>query len=102
MLTAVVVGLADGDGDDPGVTLHAPFVALVDTELQGIVARRLSGVVGENGVPGLDGRGIDGGATDTGLEEYGVDVGLLILVEDADEVALLLGRGGGLRPVKPL
>ena len=37
-----------------------------------------------------------------GLEEYGVDVGLLILVEDVYQVALLLGWRGGLRPVQAL
>ena len=102
LLTAVVVGFADGDGDDPGVTLHAALVALVDAKLQGIVAGRHARSVGKDGLPGLDGGGIDGGASDTGLEEDGVDVGLLILVEDADEVAPLLFRGGGLRPVQTL
>ena len=34
----------------------------------------------------------DCGASDTGLKQDGVDVGLLQLVENADEVTLLLGR----------
>ena len=102
LLTTVVVGLADGDGDNPGVTLHATLVTLVDAELQRVIAGRHARSVRETWFPRLDGRGIDGGATDTGLKENGVDICLLILVEDADEVATLLFRRGGLWPVQTL
>ena len=102
LLTTVVVGLADGDGDNPGMTLHATLVTLVDAELQRVIAGRHARSVRETWFPRLDGRGIDGGATDTGLKENGVDICLLILVEDADEVATLLFRRGGLRPVQTL
>jgi hypothetical protein len=84
------------------VTLHAALVTLVDAELQGIISWRCARSVGEAGFPGLDGRGIDGGASDTGLEEYGVDICLLILVEDADEVATLLFWRSSLWPVQTL
>ena len=102
LLTTVVVGFADGDGDNPGVTLHATLVTLVDAELQRVIAGRHAGSVRETWFPRLDGRGIDGGATDTGLKENGVDICLLILVEDADKVATLLFRRGGLWPVQTL
>ena len=102
LLTTVVVGLADGDGDNPGVTLHATLVTLVDAELQRVIAGRHARSVRETWFPRLDGRGIDGGATDTGLKENGVDICLLILVEDADKVATLLFRRGGLWPVQTL
>ena len=102
LLTTVVVGFADGDGDNPGVTLHATLVTLVDAELQRVIAGRHARSVRETWFPRLDGRGIDGGATDTGLKENGVDICLLILVEDADEVALLLFLIERSWPVKAL
>ena len=40
LLAAQSVPLAYGDGDNPRMTLHTALVALIDTELQGIVAWR--------------------------------------------------------------
>ena len=77
-------------------------MALVDAELEGVVARRLPIGVREARIPGLDGRGVDGGASDACLQQDGVDVGLLVLVEHADEVAFLLFGLEGPGPVKSL
>ena len=77
-------------------------MALVDTELQRIVAGRLARGVGQTGFPGLDGRRVEGRASDTGLEEHGVDIRPLVLVEDADEIPFLSLGIGCLRPVEAL
>ena len=84
------------------MALHSTLMALVDTELQGVVAGRTAGVVGEAGLPWFDGRWIGGGATYAGLEEYGIDVGLLILVENPDQVLFLARHIRGLGPVEAL
>ena len=102
LLASVIVALADGDGDNPGVTFHTPLVTLFYAKQQRIVAWGLIWRVGQDGLPGFDGRGIDGGASDTGLKQNGIDVSFLILVEDADQIASLLFRRGGLRPVQTL
>lgn len=93
LLATVAVPFTYGDGDHPGVTLHTAFMAFVDAELQRIVAWRLSACACHADVPGLDGRGIDGRCPDACLDQYGVDISLLQLVEDADELLfLLVGR----------
>ena len=77
-------------------------MALVDAELEGVVARRLPWGVRETRIPGFDGRGIDGGASDACLQQDGVDIRLLVLVENADEVTFLLFGLEGSGPVKSL
>ena len=84
------------------MALHTTLMALVDAELQGVVAGRAARIVGKAGLPWFDGRGVGGGATYTGLEEYGIDVGLLILVEDSDQVLFLARHIRGLGPVEAL
>lgn len=92
------------DGNHPGVELHAALVAFIDGKLQGIVARRLSRESREASIPRFVIGRIDHGATDAGLDEYGVDLCLLQAVENLTEfLLLLLGRVGrlgvGVRPV---
>ena len=93
LLATVAVPFTYGDGDHPGVTLHTAFMAFVDAELQRIVAWRQSACARHTDVPGFDGRGIDGRSPDACLDQDGVDIGFLQLVEDADELLfLLVGR----------
>ena len=92
LFATIAVGLTYGDGDNPRMTLHPTLVALVDAELEGVVARRLPRGVRETRIPGFDGRGIDGGASDACLQQDGVDIRLLVLVENADELIIRLGN----------
>ena len=93
LLTAVAVPFSHGNGHHPGVTLHAALMAFVDTELQRVISGRLSASTRHTDVPGLDGRRVDGRCPDARLQQYGVDIRLLQLVEDVDEfLSLLVGR----------
>ena len=90
LLTAIGVPLANGDGDNPGMTLHAALVALVDAELQGIVAGRLSGCACDTNIPRLIGTGENGRSPDSGLKHDCIDVGLTELVENGGKFLTLL------------
>ena len=95
LFTAIGVPLAHGDGDNPRMTLHTALVALVDAELQRVVARRLSGSACDTDIPWFLGMREDDGGSDTRLEHDGIDIGLAQLVENLDELlALLVGRVG--------
>ena len=100
LLTAVAVPFAYGDGDNPGMALHTALMALVDAELQGVVARRLSAIARHADVPGFHRRREDGAGPDARLYKNGVDVGLLQLVEDADKLLLLPVSRVGVGPVE--
>ena len=89
-LTAIGVPFAHWDGDDPGMALHAALVALVDAELQGIVAGRLSGSACDTNIPRLIGTGENGRSPDSGLKHDGIDVGLTELVENGGKFLTLL------------
>ena len=102
LLATVAVPFPYGNGDHPGVTLHTALMTFVDAELQRIVAWRLSACARHTDIPGLDGRGIDGRCPDASLDQYGVDIGLLQLVEDADELLLLLVGRARAWPVEVL
>ena len=65
---AVGVPLAYGDGDDPCVALHAALVALVDTELEDIVAGRSARLSCETGIPWLAVVGEDSGGSHARLK----------------------------------
>ena len=84
LLTAVAVPFSHGNGHHPGVTLHAALMAFVDTELQRVISGRLSASTRHTDVPGLDGRRVDGRCPDARLQQYGVDISLLQLVEGLD------------------
>ena len=60
---------------------HASLVAFVDGKLQGVVTRCSAGVSGKASVPWLQAGWVDHGTSDTGLQEYGVDLGFLQTVE---------------------
>ena len=66
-LTAISIPFAYRDGDDPGMTLQPALVALVDAELQGVVAWRTACSTCETDVPRLVVGGIDGRGADTCL-----------------------------------
>ena len=89
-LTAIGVPLAHRDGDNPGMALHAPLVALVDAELQGIVTGRLTRVACEADIPRFIGIGEDDRSPDTSLKHDSVDIGLTQLVENGCELLTLL------------
>ena len=96
---------ADGDADDPRMQLHAALVALVDAERQRVVAGRLPRNARQTHLPRLNLRGVEQGSTYAGLEDDGVDVGALVVVENADEFLLLTLTAGGVggpdaRPVE--
>lgn len=90
LLAAIGVPLANGDGDNPGMALHTALVALVDAELQGIVARRLSRCACDTNIPRLIGTGENGRSPDSGLKHDGIDVGLTELVENGGKFLTLL------------
>ena len=96
---------AHGNRHHPRMQLHAALVALVDGELQRIVARTLPGIAAQTAVPRLHAGGIDGGGTHAGLKEHHVCADSLQLVENGGEFPLLpfYGRsravGVGVRPV---
>ena len=81
------------------MTLHAPLMALVDAEQQRVVAWRGARGPGDAHVPRFHGRGKDRGGSDTRLEEYGVDIGALQLVQDGNHLLSLLGGRVGVWPV---
>ena len=64
-------------------------MALVDGELQGIVAGRDTGLARETGIPRLAAAGEDGSGSDAGLKQYGIDIGLLELVENGGQLLFL-------------
>ena len=96
---------AQGDGHHPGMALHAALVALLDGKGQRVVAGVLSHLARQDGVEGFDVRAVEDVAPRARLEEDGVEVGRLQLVQYLDQLFLLLadtgGRGGfGTRPVE--
>ena len=99
LLTAVGVPLAHRDGNNPRMALHTALVTLVDTELQRVVAGRLTRRTRDTDIPRLFGMGKNDGGPDASLKHDGVDIGLAQLVEDGDEFLALLVSGVGARPV---
>jgi len=92
LLEAWLVCLANGNGDNPRMTLHAPLVALVDNELQGVVAGIIAVSTRQAKVEGFDGRRIDSRCTHTGLNEHRIDACPFQLVEHLRHF-MLLGSG---------
>ena len=99
LFTTIGVPLAHRDGDNPRMALHAALVALVDTELQRVVARRLARGSRDTDIPWFFSMGEDDGGSDTRLEHDGIDIGLAQLVENVDELLALLVGGVGAGPV---
>ena len=75
-----LVPLADRDGHHPRVAFHTPLVALVDAELQRVVAGGDARGARETAVPGLELRGIDSSGSHARLHEYSINTSLLELV----------------------
>ena len=74
------------------MALHTPPVALIDNELQGVVAGMLAVGARQAEVEGFDGRGIDGRCTYPSLDEHRVDACPFQLVEHLGHF-LFLGSG---------
>ena len=84
---------------------HAAPVAFTQRKGQGVVARRAAGGAGQGAVPGLVARGIERSGTYAGLQENGIETGLLQAVKNAAQFLLLAQRVGRLahldcRPVE--
>ena len=99
LFTAIGIPFAHGDGDNPRMALHTALVTLVDTELQRVVARRLSGSSSDTDIPWFLSMREDDRGSDTRLEHDGIDIGLAQLVENLDELLALLVGGVGAGPV---
>ena len=94
-----------GKGHDPSVQLHAPAVALVNGQGEGIIVGRKARCPGEDTVPRLERRGVGRRGPDARLEKHRVDTGSTEAVERlAERLALArkaLGRRSGTaRPVE--
>ena len=90
LLATIGVPLAHGNGDYPRVALHAALMALVDAELQRIVAGRLPRGSCKTDVPRLIGTGENSRGSYARLEKHGIDVSLTQLVEDICKLLALL------------
>ena len=99
LLEARLAGLANRNGYHPGVTLHSPLVALVDDELQGVVAGIAAVGSRETHIERLDAGRVDGRGTHSCLDENRIDVHPLQLVEYAYHFLFL---GGGCLIVWPV
>ena len=58
-------------------------------KLQGIVSGRYTSLARETGIPRLATGRKDGGGSDTGLQQYRIDIGLLKLIEDIGQFLFL-------------
>ena len=99
LLAASTIPFTHRDGHNPCVALHSTLMALVNAELQWVVAGCSARMASDASVPRFDVGRENRGSAHSGLDEYGIDTSLLQLVENRYQLSLLGSCRVGVRPV---